>query len=320
MPFLGESSVILNTIATPPVILYYPPMDTNSLSQLLAPLASASLDLSLDDYPVILVSNSSCSARIALHGAHLFHWAPTGAQNVIYNSPNSIYREGKAIRGGVPICWPWFNAHPTDHTLPSHGIARNRFWNLTDASESEHSTTLTFSLTSSEETMAIWPHEFLATVTITLGEQATISLTSTNTGASEIIVGGALHTYLSVNHVSEATISGLEDTAYINTVGTESHHTQSGPITFDQEVDRIYTNTSADITLSDSQRSLLVSRSGSSSAVVWNPWIEKAKGLGDLPDEAYQHFVCIEAANAKEDVHPLAPGESHTLSTTISTL
>ncbi len=285
-------------------------MDTTTLEQYIASTSTVSLDTSIENYPVFIIQNSSCSAKIALHGAHLYEWTPTGQSPVIYTSPTAIFQEGKAIRGGVPVCWPWFNAHPTDSSKPSHGFVRNRFWTLTSASESEESTTLTFTVSSE--------NEYVATVTITVGAQATVQITSENTGSEPLTIGGALHTYLCVSNIADVSISGLENTNYIDTVGTEALREQQGEITISEEVDRIYIDTSSDILLRDATRTLRVERSGSQSAVVWNPWIEKAKGLGDLPDEAYHDFVCIEAANARDDIYEVLPGESHTLATTIS--
>lgn len=293
-------------------------MDMNEIENKIAAYDTVSLDASIPGYPVFVVSNASCTAKVALHGAHLFDWTPTGQDPVIYNSPDAIYREGKAIRGGIPICWPWFNAHPTDPSLPSHGIARNRFWSFLHAAESEEETTLVFQLESSHETKLIWPHDFTVTATIKLGAEASLSLTTLNTGAEEITVGGALHTYLQVEDMRSTSVSGLDEKTYLDTVGEHTQRTQDAEIVFEGEVDRIYKNTTDDIVVHSRYRNIKVERSGSTTAVVWNPWIDKAAKLGDLPDEAYQNFVCIEAANALDDVHVLKPQEEHTLATTIS--
>jgi len=292
-------------------------MDISTLEGLIAGNRDVSLDLSVENYPVFIIDNAACTAKIALHGAHLFHWQPKGHDPVIYTSPTAIFREGKAIRGGIPICWPWFNAHPTDTSLPSHGFGRNRFWNLTSVESNNDSTTLIFGLEANDETKAIWPYDFAVKVIITVGTELTVALETTNTGNQEFTVGGALHTYLAVENVKEVSITGLENTQYLDTVGEHTERVQEGAITIAAEVDRIYHGTQHDITLSDNKRNIIVSREGSSTAVVWNPWIEKAQGLGDLPDDASQDFVCIEAANALNDVYLLPTGESHTLLTRI---
>ena len=288
------------------------------------------LDLTDPDYPVFVIDNARCSAKVALHGAHLFEWTPTGQTAVIFTSPDAIYKEGKAIRGGVPICWPWFNAHPTDPSLPSHGFARNRFWELEAISESGEgescvATTIHLELKYDDEIAKLWPFPFTLKARIEVGSEATITIEATNNSDVPIMVGGALHTYLSIGHIDQVSITGLEDTSYIDTAGPEAHRSQkcqTGPITISSEVDRIYFDTKGAITLHDValNRKIEVTREGSKSAIVWNPWIEKAKGLSDLPDEAYKDFVCIEAANARDDLYQLEKYQQHALSTTIKVL
>ena len=295
-------------------------MDITTIEELIASVDSITLDLSIPDYPIFIVKNKNCEAKVALHGAHLFQWNPTDHNPVIYNSPTAIYCEGKAIRGGVPVCWPWFNAHPTDDTLPSHGIARNRFWELCSIDETLESTTLRFTLHSTDETREVWDSEFHAAMDITLGKKVTLSLTSINPSEENITFGGALHTYLEIGDISETTVTGLDQKAYLDTVGENTERTQDGAISFNSEVDRIYQDTIAPIVVNDGKqkREITIERTGSKSAVVWNPWIEKAISLGDLPDEAYKEFLCVEAANALSDVYIVTPGKSHSLSTTIS--
>ena len=252
-------------------------------------------------------------------------WTPTGQKPVIYTSPSAIYKEGKAIRGGVPVCWPWFNAHPTDPDLPSHGFVRNRFWVLDSIIESEEGTMINLELKYDDEIAKLWPFPFTLKACIEVGATAKITIEASNHSDTPVVVGGALHTYLAVSHINQVSITGLEETSYIDTAGPEAPDTvrpQSGPITISEEVDRIYLDTAGAITLHDAglDRKIEVTREGSRSAVIWNPWIEKAKGLGDLPDEAYQDFVCIEAANARSDLYKLEKHQDHTLSTTIKVL
>ena len=266
------------------------------------------------DYPVITLSNKHGSTTIALHGAHVIDYTPVNQKPVIFTSESAIYREGKAIRGGVPVCWPWFNAHPTDSSLPSHGYARTQFWTLIGSNHNEESTSITleFSIES-----------LRAEVTIALSEKLDISLTTKNISPEIQTIGGALHTYFQVSNIANTTLSGLDEVNYINTVGNaNTQENQSGEITITEETDRIYENTSATVRIYESewQRDIAVQKSGSLSTVVWNPWIEKSKGMGDLGDEDYLQFVCIEAANAREDVYQIAPNETHTLSTTITSI
>lgn len=269
-------------------------------------------------YPAIRVETAGAAAEVALHGAHLTHWQPAGADPVIFTSPDAIYREGKAIRGGVPICWPWFNAHPTDPSKPSHGFARNRFWTLSETGEDDESVLLFFDLEPSEETKALWPHQFALSLTLRIGATLRLDLTTENLDDAPFTISSALHTYFAVGDLAEVSVHGLEDTDYLDTVGDPTVRQQDGPITFGGEVDRIY-RAAPPVRLTDRafKRSILLGNSGSNSTVVWNPSLEKAQALADLPDNAFRDFVCIETANAGEDLVTIQPGESHTLKATM---
>lgn len=262
------------------------------------------------NYPIIHLSNSYGSAAIALHGAHVIGYTPKRQAPVIFTSQKAIFKEGKAIRGGIPICWPWFSTHPSDKSLPSHGYARNQFWKVTDSDHSSENTSITFELV----------HDHLkATATITLGESLGVSLTTTNLSEQTRIIGGALHSYFNVSDIKKISISGLEGISYIDTL-TETEEVQNGDIFITEETDRIYVNSNETVSIYDPNwnRTIFIDKIGSQSTVIWNPWIEKSKSLADLDDAEYQKFVCVEAANARADVYPLPPNASHTLSTQIT--
>jgi D-hexose-6-phosphate mutarotase len=269
-------------------------------------------------YPVLDIQHPACTARVALHGAHLMEWTPAGQSPVLYLSPQSIFREGKAIRGGVPICWPWFGPHETDKTLPAHGFVRSRFWELTEATENETGAALKFALQENEETRRLWPQAFRLELEMRLGAEMHLSLRMENTGNAPFTISGALHTYLAVGGIHRVTIEGLDGAEYLDTVGTQEVRRQSGDIVLDREVDRNY-RISGEVRVKDAalNRTLIVRGSGSQSAVVWNPWIEKSKTLKDLPDDAYKSFVCVETANAWRDHITVAPGAQHKLATTV---
>lgn len=272
------------------------------------------------DYPILEIDHPAASARIALHGAHLLEWTPAGQKPVLYLSPQSIYKTGAAVRGGVPVCWPWFGPHASHGALPSHGFVRTRFWQLDSASEDASGVALKFSFRDDAETLAIWPHPFHLTLECFIGNTVSLALTMQNTGESGFTVTGALHTYFTVGDISQVSIEGLDGIEYLDTRGgaRQAHH-QSGKITFASEVDSLY-RTSAPVAIHDAaaQRIITVKPEGSNTAVVWNPWKEKAARLPDLPDEAYHDFVCVETANAWQDSITVAPGASHRLATHIS--
>jgi glucose-6-phosphate 1-epimerase len=270
-------------------------------------------------YPVLEITHPTCTARVALHGAHLMEWTPAGQKPVLYMSPQAIFEEGKPIRGGVPVCWPWFGANETDASLPAHGFVRIRFWELTESSENSSGVTLKFALQDNEETRKLWPHAFRAELEMRLGAAMHLALRMINPGTTPFEITGALHTYLTVGDIHRVTVEGLDGTEYLDTVGgRRDMHTQVGDVKFDREVDRNY-HTSGEVRVQDAawNRTITVQPFGSHTAVVWNPWIEKSKKLADLPDDAYQGFVCVETANAWRDRVIVAPGAEHTLATTV---
>ena len=261
-------------------------------------------------YPVVSVKHPACTARVALHGAHVMAWCPAGQEEVLYLSPDAVYREGKAIRGGIPLCWPWFNAHPSDPDLPSHGLVRDQFWKLesTDADDEGVVSKL-------RRTTEHWT----ALATIRMGSSLEVAIESTNLGNDELLVSGALHSYFRVGDVREVTIKGLEDTDYLDTVGQHTNRHQTGAVRVDGEVDRYY-DSSHSVRLEDpvKKRTILVEKEGSPSTVVWNPWTEKAAALSDLPNEDYLAFACVEAAITNDRAVALNKGETHRFSTRIS--
>lgn len=270
-------------------------------------------------YPTIRISNDHASATIALHGAHVIDFIPRDQEPVIFTSREALFTEGKAIRGGIPVCWPWFGAHPSDSTMPAHGVARNRFWQITSTRSSVEFTEVVLSLQT--EAIDILTGSSELELTIKVGAELSLELTTTNTGTRPLVVGGALHSYLYVGDIKQTSITGLEGTNYLDTL-SDTQQTQNGQIKFDAETDSIYENTDGSVTIHDPvfKRTLLVDKSGSLTTVIWNPWIKKSAGMADLADDEYMDFVCVEAVNTGRDMHTLSPGASHTLGTTISSI
>lgn len=269
-------------------------------------------------YIVLDVQHPAVHARIAPHGAHLMEWVPTGRDAMLYLSPQAEFREGRPIRGGVPVCWPWFGPDESGRGLPSHGFARSRLWQLAGASENDAGVTLQFTLRDDAETRSLWPHAFELELQMNLGKELHLALRMMNTGEAPFTVTGALHSYLAVGDIQRVTVRGLDDAEYRDTTGPHVVRRQEGDLTFTGEVDRDYHAVSA-VEVHDAalDRTITVRGSGNQSTVVWNPWIEKAKALKDLPDDDYLRFVCLETANVWRDVITVAPGGAHELATTI---
>lgn len=265
-------------------------------------------------YPVLVINHSTASGRIALNGAHVMEWIPEGHDPVLYMSAQAVMEPGKPIRGGIPVCWPWFGPHPTDSSKPAHGFVRQMIWEVDAARESESEVELVLKIADSAETKALWPHAFLARLHVRMGAHLEVTLQVANTGDTPWKMTGALHTYLNVEDVSKISIHGLHGTHYVEGRLSPDKRPQHGPVVIDQEVDRLYAS-DATIIVHDPKwgREILLEKGGSLATVVWNSWIEKSKRLADLPDEAYPEFLCIEAANAGEDVVEVAPGRQHLL-------
>lgn len=261
-------------------------------------------------YPVFEITHPKCTARVALHGAHVISWKPVGEAEVLYLSPDAVFKEGKAIRGGIPICWPWFNKHPKDPEQPSHGLVRGRFWKLLEASQHSSGVTLRFGFCD-----GIWN----AQVTIAAGQELEVTLESSNASKAPIVISGALHTYLGVSDIGQVRVVNLEECDYLDMVGEPQIRIQKGDVVFDGEVDRIYDSSSSALLVDDpANRKVLIEKSGSPSTVVWNPWVAKAAALADLPDKDYRKFCCIEATIANDSAVTLMTGCSHLLMTRIS--
>lgn len=264
------------------------------------------------------LSSDHGQADVFLNGGHVTDLVLNG-ESILWLSPEANYLPGKAIRGGIPICWPWFGPHPDNPDLQSHGFARNLPWEVAATSSTDNCTAISLLLESNDQTKKLWPHEFRLKLTVELDHQLRVSLKSTNLNESEpVVVGGALHSYFSLDNIDNARLSGLDSVSYADQLDALNICQQAGPITFDREVDRVYLATDHAVTLQDGARKVLIEKSGSQSTVVWNPWIEKATRIGDMPNDAYQRMVCVETSNALKDVRTLKPGESHQFQQTIS--
>ncbi len=267
------------------------------------------------------VKNDSGSARIFLHGAHISSYVPVGQEPVIFLSPDSLYEPGKAIRGGIPISWPWFADHPSDKSKPAHGFARTSLWEVRGSRQiSSGGTEITLGLRDSDNTHSLWDHRFDLEIAVKIGRELEAELTMTNTGDDEFTVTSAFHSYYHVGDIGSVELYGLEDTDYIDKVSNYVTKRQDGPVTITDETDRIYLDTKNSCVIEDRalNRKILVRKTGSNSTVVWNPWSEKARAMKDLGDEDYRRFVCVETTNAAADMITIAPGDKHILGLRIS--
>jgi len=269
--------------------------------------------------PHAVIMAGGAEAELALNGAQPLSFRHAGEPPILWVSRAAQYATGKPVRGGVPICWPWFGPHPDDPAKPAHGFARNQPWEVLETGPADDGAFIRLGLADNAATRALWPHPFRLELALTVGPALNVALIAHNPGDAPFRFGGALHSYFAVGDVGQVQILGLDGTAYHDKVGGGERR-QSGPVTIAGEVDRVYRDTTATCTIVDPAlgRRISVAKAGSHSTVVWNPWTEKAARLADLADDEYPQFVCVETALAEEDSVELAPGASHTLRTTIS--
>lgn len=265
------------------------------------------------------IDNALASATICLQGAHLVTWRPKDqARPVVWVSEAVRFAPGKSIRGGMPVCWPWFGPHATESSLPAHGFARTVPWQVTmTETQPNGATRIGFVLMQNEQTRAQFAHACRLELVLTVGASLGAELITTNLDNEPLVIGEALHTYFHIGDIGQARVLGLDGCAYVDKVDGGTRKRQDGPITFTGETDRVYVDTEARCVIEDPQlkRRILIDKTGSRSTVVWTPWQEKAEKMGDLgPNDGWRRMVCVESGNALDNVVSIAPGEAHTLS------
>lgn len=268
-----------------------------------------------------VIQNESGTAQIYLHGAHITSFIPNGQEQALFLSLQSEFMQGKAIRGGIPISWPWFADHPNDSSKPAHGFARTSLWDVRSTkSISESETEIVLGLVDSESTRTIWNFGFDLKLSVIAGRELSAQLTMTNTDEVDFTVTSAFHSYYMIGNIDNVAIDGLEDTEYIDKVDNFIQKTQVGTMKISSETDRIYLDTTNDCIIDDSElhRTIHIHKNGSNSTVVWNPWSEKALKMKDLGDLDYKKFVCVEVTNAGTNTVRIAPGKQHELGMKLS--
>ena len=260
-------------------------------------------------------------ARIFLQGAQLTQFAPDQEPNWLWLSDEAVFKPGQAIRGGIPLCWPWFGV--PDRNPPevrkrilsgaSHGFARTALWKLEDVRESAREVEVSLSLRANQDFAGAWRGNALCLATYTFNATGCrVALTTTNLDAQPLALTQALHTYLPTGDVFSTRVEGLEGCEYVDTLDDWADAQQQGPVSFRGETDRIYLNDNP-LTVATPEGSRILTPVGSDSTVVWNPGPDKARRLSDFPDTAWQHMLCVETANALSDYRVLNEGQSHTI-------
>ena len=270
----------------------------------------------MDGEPVAWIRNDTCAATIARRGAQVLGWYPHGQAEVLWLSDVRPKSPDQPWRGGVPICWPWFGPHPKDPSKPNHGFLRTRKWRVVSTAprHSRQATELILSTETSRSDSALWPHQAEVSLRIIAGASLRLELTTRNTGSRHFNLTQALHSYFQVAEIERVELDGFDGHDYLDKVENYARKRQSGRLTIAGEVDRIYLGHRGPAVVRDPDlgRAIDVTKSGSASSVVWNPGEERARQLEDV-GPGYRHMVCVETANAGEDIVRLEPGEQHTL-------
>jgi glucose-6-phosphate 1-epimerase len=266
-----------------------------------------------NDLVFITVSNKYADADICLYGAHITSFRPHNSMDLLWMSPDSSFELGKPIRGGIPVCFPWFGPHKTDPEKPQHGFGRLMYWEVVSTStNTSGESVVKLQLCSSDETKVYWPYDFCAEMTIVVGKTLTATLKVTNTSGQPFDYTCALHTYYSLSAIESISIEGLKGTTYFDQLTGEFGIQEGEPLEITEALTRHYLNTESQVVIADSafRRRIKVDKTGSKVTTVWNPGAETCAKIGDLPDDGFETFVCVEATNAFDYPVKLAAGES----------
>ncbi|WP_270828778.1 D-hexose-6-phosphate mutarotase [Aeromonas sp. QDB20] len=267
--------------------------------------------------PLLTIDNGYARAQISLFGAHVLSYQRHDEPASIWLSDKAVLDGSKPIRGGIPLCWPWFGPAPArvGSGKPSHGFARTSLWTLDGVSDHGDGTLVHLSLRDNEITRQLWPHAFELELDVLVGKELALVLTTRNTGKEPLVYSGALHTYLQISSPEAVSVSGLGEPYADKLTGQNGQ--QQGPLTLNGPLDRVYWQPDAQVSIQDGERQTRVVSGNHDSVVVWTPWLEGASAMADMSDDGYRTMLCVEAAIAGEAGVTVAPDEEHSFSTVI---
>ncbi|MEI6211131.1 MAG: D-hexose-6-phosphate mutarotase [bacterium] len=265
--------------------------------------------------PIAALAGPHGACEVSLYGAQVLGYKPLGHAPVLFISRKACYEIGKPIRGGIPICWPWFGTHAQEKSRPAHGFARLQLWTLLTAEYSAQVTDIKLGLCDNEYTRSLWPHPFDLSLRVVLDSNLRLELTTRNRDKSAVTISEALHTYLRVRDVTHINVSGLDGVRYHDALTGQEHAAQHGAIHIHGETDRIYHDTNPECCVNDVGlgRQIVVAKRNSHATVVWNPGAEKARRMPDFGADEHLQMICVETANVRQTALTLPPGEEHTM-------
>lgn len=263
----------------------------------------------------VRITTPEVVGELYLQGAHVTSWKPAGREEVLFVSSQSRWKDGVAIRGGVPVCFPWFGSKADDAEAPPHGFVRTRTWQLESIVQSGGTVTVSMITESDESTKRWWLADFRLVHRVTFGSELTLELVMTNTGEPSLQFEEALHTYFRVGDVEKARVRGLNEVQYLDKTEAYEKKTQQGDIVIVSETDRVFLNTIEAIELDDpvSHRRIRLTQENSHSSVIWNPWVEKARAMPDFADDEWKQMICVETCNVGDFGVTLGAGQEHTM-------
>jgi|SRR5580658_2603002 glucose-6-phosphate 1-epimerase len=276
----------------------------------------------------VQITGAFGEGEMYLHGAHVTSWKPAGHDEVLFISTKSRWEEGQAIRGGIPICFPWFRGKLDDPQAPAHGVVRTKMWQLESVieteteneNENENGVAVTMFTQSDEHTRKWWPGEFRLVHRVTFGSELRLELVCRNTGTRPFRFEEAFHTYNRIADIQDARVRGLDGVSYLDNTESNKEKMQRGDVVIASPTDSAYRNTQNEVDLLDAnkKRRIRLRKENSLSTVVWNPWSEGAARLQDLGDGEWRQFLCVEASNILDAAIHLAPGQEHRMAAVLT--
>jgi glucose-6-phosphate 1-epimerase len=274
-------------------------------------------------FPKIRIETKLGSADVYLYGAQVTSWTRAGSEEVLFLSKESHWKAGNAVRGGIPVCFPWFRGKPDNKHAPTHGFVRTKEWRLDGIGrEADDSVTVMLSTGSDAETLRLWPYDFRLEYVVRVGESLTLELKMHNTGASELHFQEALHTYFKVGDVRRTSIRGLGGTRYLDNRDGNRERVQQGEFVLSKQTDNAYLDAAGEVQIIDPvfERRLTTEKQNSVSTIVWNPWSDGAAALADFGDDEWEGMLCVEGGNVLGQALSLAPRSCHIMKIMLTVL
>jgi len=277
-----------------------------------------------DALVMVDIENEHGAATLTSFGATLLSYRPNNGADVLWVSDTALYDGKKPVRGGVPVCWPWFGPYdasmlgpdPSDEHKKGHGIARYVVWDLESVTTVGNGTQVVFVLEPDDEIRKSWPLDFSLRLQVTLGEKLEMTLVGENRSDRDWRVSEAFHTYFSVAQADGLLVRGLDGATCIDKLAGGEDCVQSGEVRMTTPMEQVFVGNPGAMVIEDqgNARDIVIERDHSASSVLWNPGPEGVKSFADMPDDQYRKTVCVEVANALDDAYELKAGASHSMS------